>query len=256
MSANSRFRDPYARGPHDGASLIHSGSASLGTIWEESTSEGLSLKQTVESLIKRVDAQDEKIRHLEKYKDKSKQIIMKMYRELPQQKRDLSIIKADLLPYIKRLTEETELAIENRERGASSQSVSALGLNQRTRECMQGKSGGQLRKSNKGWFFNEDEDSSFIFKLFAASIAALMLYIGAVKSINTIETWFNKVAYPLLDLGYNVTKGFVENSVAELFSNESDCMLCGTKDAVYGFAARAYSGAANVSAAIMEGAGV
>ena len=71
MSANSRFRGPYARGPHDGISLTHYGSASLGTILEESSSEGISLKQTVEALIKRVDAQDEKIRHLEKYKEKS-----------------------------------------------------------------------------------------------------------------------------------------------------------------------------------------
>ena len=255
MSANLRFRGPYARGPHDGTSLTYSGSASsLGTIQEENTSETLSLKQTVEALIKRVDAQDERIRHLEKHKEKSKHTILKMYRELAQQKRVLNVMETALLPYIKRLTEETELAIENRESGASSQSVSALGLNQRTRECMQGKSGGQVRKSNKGWFFNED--SSFIFKLFVASLAALMIYISAVKATNTIETWLNKVAYPLLDFGYNITADFVENTVASLFSNESDCMLCGTKDAVYSFAARAYSSAANVSAAIMEGAGV
>ena len=37
----------------------------------------LSLQQKVEDLIKRVDAQDQKIQYLEKYKEKSKQTIIK-----------------------------------------------------------------------------------------------------------------------------------------------------------------------------------
>lgn len=241
MSANSRFRDPYVRGA-----------------FNEVDNNSLSLQQKVEDLIKRVDAQDQKIQYLEKYKEKSKQTIIKMYREIAVQKRVLSVMENSLLPYIIRFTKETDLAIENRESGASSQGVSTIGLNQRTRECMQGKSGGQLRRSNLAWFFNvnEDEGSSFIFKLFVASLAALTIYACALKAKEAIEVWFNEVAYPLLDFGYNITADFVENTVASLFSNESDCMLCGTKDAVYSFATRAYSGAANVSAAIMEGVGV
>lgn len=243
MSANSRFRDPrdpFVRGA-----------------FNEVGNNSLSLQQKVEDLINRVDAQDQKIQYLEKYKEKSKQTIIKMYREVAVQKRVLSVMENSLLPYIKRLTEETEIAVENRGSGASSQGVSTIGLNQRTRECMQGKSGVQVRKSNKGWFFNvnEDEGSSFIFKLFVASLAALTIYACAFKAKEAIEAWFNEVVYPLLDFGYNITSGLVENTVSAVFSNESDCMLCDAKDAVYSFATRAYSGAANVSAAIMEGVG-
>ena len=175
-------RDPFVRGA-----------------FNEVGNNSLSLQQKVEDLIKRVDAQDQKIQYLEKYKEKSKQTIIKMYREVAVQKRVLSVMENSLLLYIKRLTEETEIAVENKGSGASSQGVSTIGLNQRTRECMQGKSGVQVRKSSLAWFFNvnEDEGSSFIFKLFVASLAALTIYACAFKAKEAIEAWFNEVVYPL-----------------------------------------------------------
>ena len=104
-------------------------------------------------------------------------------------------------------------------------------------------------------FFSPFLESHIPITFILASLAALTIYACALKAKEAMEAWFNEVAYPLLDFGYNIASGLVENTVSAVFSNESDCMLCGTKDAVYSFATRAYSGAANVSAAIMEGVG-
>ncbi len=252
MSANLRHRNP-----HDGASLSYNPGSrprphlGLDSGLNMGSSDLSRINNSLKDLFNRVDAQDQKIAQLEEYKKKSKLAIVKLHRELSQQQRVVNFIETAVLPYLKKMTEEAM-------KTEDAQHVSARGLNQRTLDCMQPQSTSQLKDAKKSFMqsLKEDEDNSFLLKLFVVVLAILMAYAGAIISIKNIETWFNKVAYPLLDLGYNVTKGFVENSVAALFSNESDCMLCGTKDAVYSFAARAYSGAANVSAAIMAGAGV